>query len=31
MCSWIDKHYRAIMLIAMLIELILLAYIAYRA
>lgn len=31
MKNWIDKHYRCIMLTSMVIELILLAWIAYRA
>lgn len=31
MCDWIDKHYRLVMLLAMLLELILLSWIAWRA
>ena len=30
-CQWVDRNYRYLMLAAMLIELLLLAYIAYRA
>jgi len=30
MNGWIDRHYRAIMLAAMLVELVLLAYIAFK-